>query len=185
MASYGKQEYWEERYTRCVKSARVCCPECPQQRSKSHDFSSLLSIFRYSKPCEWIAGWDLMSRILTPNFLCYASAPPPSGEIRVHGLNQWSMAHLLGINNDHEDCVIDEELEYCDSQSSLVTVDFPSRDKARVLNVGCGNSHLSADMIYHGWMDITNVDYSKVVIEESKVKFVALYRPSEIGVIVD
>jgi hypothetical protein len=40
-------------------------------------------------------------------------------------------------------------------------------------------------MIYHGWMDITNVDYSNVVIEQSKLKFVALYRQSVIGVIVD
>jgi len=126
-----------------------------------------------------------MSRILTPNFLCHAFAPLPSGEIRVHGLNQWSMAHLLSSKNDHEDCVIDEGLEYYDSQSLLLTVDFPSREKARVLNVGCGNSQLSADMIYHGWMDITNVDYSKVVIETSKLKLVALYRQSVIGVIVD
>ncbi|KAL3791692.1 hypothetical protein HJC23_003949 [Cyclotella cryptica] len=140
MASYGKQEYWEERYT------------------------------RYPNPCEWIAGWDLISRLLTPNFLCLA-APPPSGEIRVHGLNQLSLAHLLSIRNYHGDFVIDEELEYCDSQSSLLTIDFPSREKARVLNVGCGNSKLSADMVYHGWMDITNVDYSKVVIKKMQSKY--------------
>lgn len=76
------------------------------------------------------------------------------------------------MKNDRS-CVIDEdnELEYCNSTGCEMTIDFPSRDNARVLNVGCGSSSLSADMLYHGWClqsEIVNVDYSKVVIEKSK-----------------
>ena len=76
---------------------------------------------------------------------------------------------LLHAQNDPS-CVIDEhaEFEYCDSREKI-KVDFPSKEKARVLNVGCGTSSLSADMLYHGWADIVNVDYSEVVIEKSEL----------------
>ncbi|EED87143.1 predicted protein, partial [Thalassiosira pseudonana CCMP1335] len=51
------------------------------------------------------------------------------------------------------------------------TVEFPSRDEARVLNVGSGNSVLSAEMLKRGFMDIVNIDYSKVVVEQMKQKY--------------
>ena len=36
----------------------------------------------------------------------------------------------------------------------------------KILMLGCGNADLSADMYDHGYKNITNVDYSKVVIEQ-------------------
>lgn len=84
------------------------------------------------------------------------------------GLNSWLTSHLgplLRIKQDRSEYVIDEELEYSDSKSMELTVKFPERVKARVLNVGCGSSQLAADMAYRGWMDIVNIDYSKVLIE--------------------
>lgn len=133
---------------------------------------SIDAIHSNSNEIEWIAGYELFDRLLTPNFLCLATAPPPStGVISTQDLNQWliHLGPLIRIKN-HRSCVIHEgsELEYCPSHESELTVPFPSRDKARVLNVGCGSSSLSADMIYHGWMDIVNIDYSKVIIEKSE-----------------
>ena len=86
--------------------------------------------------------------------------------------NHWLTNHLgplLGVKNDPS-CVIDEEseLEYCTSMGSEFITKFPSREEAKVLHVGCGTSSLSADLVYHGWMDIVNIDYSKTVIEASE-----------------
>ena len=36
----------------------------------------------------------------------------------------------------------------------------------KILMLGCGNADLSADMYDHGYKNITNVDFSKVVIEQ-------------------
>lgn len=76
---------------------------------------------------------------------------------------------LLRTKNDRA-CVIDEdnELEHCSSFEYELSAPFPSRKLAKVLNVGCGNSVLSADMMYNGWMNVVNLDYSKNLIEKSK-----------------
>ena len=48
-------------------------------------------------------------------------------------------------------------------------MNYPSKEKCRVLNVGCGNSQLSEFMVLHdGWFDIVNIDYSEVVINKSE-----------------
>ncbi|THH18050.1 hypothetical protein EW146_g2868 [Bondarzewia mesenterica] len=41
---------------------------------------------------------------------------------------------------------------------------------ARILMLGCGNSTLSEDMYDDGYKNITNIDYSNVVIEQMKRK---------------
>ena len=47
-------------------------------------------------------------------------------------------------------------------------MNYPSKEKCRVLNVGCGNSQLSEFMVQDGWFDIENIDYSEVVINKSE-----------------
>ena len=47
--------------------------------------------------------------------------------------------------------------------------DFPSKERCRVLNVGCGNSHLGEQMLQSGFTDMVNVDYSEVVINKSEL----------------
>ncbi|CAD6887853.1 unnamed protein product [Tilletia controversa] len=44
---------------------------------------------------------------------------------------------------------------------------IPDRN-ARILMLGCGNSGLSADMVADGYSNITNLDFSTVVIEQMK-----------------
>ena len=46
----------------------------------------------------------------------------------------------------------------------------------KILMFGCGNADLSADMYDHGYKNITNVDFSKVVIEQM-VKRNSVERP--------
>lgn len=105
--------------------------------------------------------------------------------IQVQDLNEWLTNHLgplLCIKNDRS-CVIDEDNEL-DSMITELTLDFPSREKARILNVGCGTSSLSSDLVYHGWMNIVNVDYSKVVIGKSESSSMVIYFRHGIVVIV-
>jgi 2-polyprenyl-3-methyl-5-hydroxy-6-metoxy-1,4-benzoquinol methylase len=47
-------------------------------------------------------------------------------------------------------------------------MNYPSKEKCRVLNVGCGNSQLSEFMVHDGWFDVVNIDYSEVVINKSE-----------------
>lgn len=50
---------------------------------------------------------------------------------------------------------------------------FPSREKCRVLILGCGNSSFAFDMLKDGWKGlITNVDFSSTVIEQMKQKYI-------------
>lgn len=53
-------------------------------------------------------------------------------------------------------------------QSFLSKIDspFPNRDTTRVLVPGCGNSKMMEDMIEDGFKNITNIDYSPVVISQ-------------------
>ena len=51
-------------------------------------------------------------------------------------------------------------------------IHFPSKEKCRVLIVGCGSSSLGHDMLLDGWEGgVTNVDYSSVVISQMKDKY--------------
>jgi len=53
--------------------------------------------------------------------------------------------------------------------------DFPSKERCRVLNVGCGNSHLGEQMLQSGFTEIVNVDYSEVVINKSEFHLRMMY----------
>lgn len=78
-------------------------------------------------------------------------APPPGGDIIVRCLN----IQYPSISSD----VFDGEIR---------SMDYPSKETCRVLNVGCGNSQLSEFMVQDGWFDIVNIDYSEVVINKSE-----------------
>jgi SAM-dependent methyltransferase len=55
---------------------------------------------------------------------------------------------------------------------SLSTHAFPSREAARVLILGCGNSKFGEDMQRDGWTgEIVNVDFSSVVIDQMQSKY--------------
>jgi len=59
-----------------------------------------------------------------------------------------------------------------DSHEKPVVSAFPSRDKCRVLILGCGNSTLGEEMQRDGWLGpIANVDFSQVVIDQMKNKY--------------
>lgn len=122
--------------------------------------SFLPYFFSETEPCEWIAGWPVFERLLTPKFLCSSSAVAPGGEISVHALNAWPLSLPVDING--------YEAEHRDTMNSELRRPFPPREKVKVLNIGCGNSQLGECMLHHGFMDIVNCDYSSVVIKKSK-----------------
>ena len=47
---------------------------------------------------------------------------------------------------------------------------FP-RSSLPLLDVGCGNSGLGADLYKHGWTDLTHIDISSVVIERMSEEY--------------
>ena len=46
--------------------------------------------------------------------------------------------------------------------------------EAKILYAGCGNSYFMEDMVSDGFIDITGIDISRVVIDMMKVRFVGL-----------
>eukprot|EP00536_Pseudo-nitzschia_multiseries_P001499 jgi/Psemu1/283062/fgenesh1_pg.19_\ len=49
---------------------------------------------------------------------------------------------------------------------------FPSREKCRVLILGCGNSTFGEDMMNDGWLgEIVNIDFSSVVIHQMMKRY--------------
>ncbi|XP_067139077.1 EEF1A lysine methyltransferase 4-like [Centruroides vittatus] len=70
----------------------------------------------------------------------------------------WNKRYELEENNDW--------LLHYDSLSHLITQYVKFTDK--ILMLGCGNSLLSERMFKEGFNDITNIDYSNVVIDKMK-----------------
>lgn len=133
-----------------------------------------LLLLSETDPCDWITGWDVFERLLTPNFLNHTNASPPAGHIHYYPIKSFigssiQCPSLLTLKENGVG-MIDEDLEL-ELSHPTHTVEFPSRDEARVLNVGSGNSVLSAEMLKRGFMDIVNIDYSKVVVEQMKQKY--------------
>ncbi len=63
----------------------------------------------------------------------------------------------------------------CEDTMQYEARDFPSKERCRVLNVGCGNSHLGEQMLQSGFTEIVNVDYSEVVINKSEFHLRMMY----------
>ncbi|RCH78583.1 hypothetical protein CU098_006963, partial [Rhizopus stolonifer] len=51
----------------------------------------------------------------------------------------------------------------------LLNEAIPNKE-AKILMLGCGNSTLGEDMYLDGYKNITNIDYSKTVIENMKLR---------------
>jgi len=51
---------------------------------------------------------------------------------------------------------------------------LPASSRCHILHLGCGNSSLTADLHNLGYTDQTSVDFSQVVIEAMKSKYLAL-----------
>lgn len=56
--------------------------------------------------------------------------------------------------------------EWSDLKALFLTLLPKSKTTAKILVAGCGNSELSAHMYDAGWTGITNIDFSRVIIEE-------------------
>lgn len=116
-----------------------------------------LPIYRDTQPFEWYQTYATISHFLDPSFLSsYNSA----------------------TNMEERD----PESKYHSPNKKMEPIkDFPPKSKCRVLIVGCGSSRLGEDMLKDGWIGgIDNVDYSKVVVDQMKVRHDdALYRKIE------
>jgi ubiquinone/menaquinone biosynthesis C-methylase UbiE len=66
-------------------------------------------------------------------------------------------------------CLLTVEALMVTAKANAMTP-FPSHEKCRVLILGCGNSPLGSDMLDDGWKNITNIDFSSIVIEQMKKK---------------
>ena len=60
----------------------------------------------------------------------------------------------------------DESYEWLESYATLrgILKKFLTHKDIKILMLGCGNANLSADIYDDGYRNITNVDFSKVVI---------------------
>lgn len=126
---------------------------------------------RYSRvgPCDWITGSDyaIFRTLFTPRFLSNMMASIPGGEIIVKELHEFP--HVT--SNLEDGCVHGEETWIHNNSLPKNKHEFPMLQRARVLNVGCGNSELGANMLHNGFANVVNVDWSEVVIREMREKY--------------
>jgi 2-polyprenyl-3-methyl-5-hydroxy-6-metoxy-1,4-benzoquinol methylase len=47
---------------------------------------------------------------------------------------------------------------------------YPNKNKAKILELGCGNSSLSYDLHYLGYRNISAIDFSSLIINQMKEK---------------
>eukprot|EP00579_Thalassiosira_antarctica_P011705 CAMPEP_0201912394 /NCGR_PEP_ID=MMETSP0903-20130614/3077_1 /ASSEMBLY_ACC=CAM_ASM_000552 /TAXON_ID=420261 /ORGANISM="Thalassiosira antarctica, Strain CCMP982" /LENGTH=298 /DNA_ID=CAMNT_0048447345 /DNA_START=91 /DNA_END=987 /DNA_ORIENTATION=- len=122
---------------------------------------------RETESVDWIiTGYSLFQHLLTPKFLANTKAPAPGGEIVVRRLNTPApQCPPLTEGNDGD------EARQNASPTNMGVVEFPSKEKCRVLHVGCGNSQLAEHMLHGGFTNIVNVDYSEVVIKKMQEKY--------------
>ncbi|KAG8932719.1 hypothetical protein FRC02_000683 [Tulasnella sp. 418] len=72
--------------------------------------------------------------------------------------------------SEADDATFDWFKDYSDIRP-LIRELLPQKDGIRILMVGCGNSSLSEEMWQDGYKNITNIDYSTVVIEKMEKKY--------------
>lgn len=48
---------------------------------------------------------------------------------------------------------------------------YPKKSKVKILELGCGNSTMSVDLVKIGYTNITSIDYSNVIIKRMKDKY--------------
>lgn len=110
---------------------------------------------------EWFESYDGIKHLLTSEMLSPAdgvSTSRPRRTIQVR---------------DRDGNLVPRSIVCMDESPRLMTpTKFPPRETSRVLILGCGNSALGQDMLQNGWTGgITNVDFSKVVIEQMKERY--------------
>lgn len=107
-----------------------------------------------STPCEWYRGYGPLRHLLNPIYFA-ASGTKIKNNSERH-TPQKTVPPPLPAS----------------PQPSIEPYTFPTRDKARVLILGCGNSSFGADMLRDGWTGtIVNVDFSSAVIDQMKQKY--------------
>ena len=103
--------------------------------------------------------------LLTPTYLCHTNAPEPGGEITISNLHNWSRQPQCPMSSKFE-----MEGGVPNPMSPSLRY-FPSKQNCRLMNVGAGNSELGEHLLRDGFVDITNVDYSSVVIKQMRQKY--------------
>ncbi|KAL9189062.1 hypothetical protein ACHAXT_011552 [Thalassiosira profunda] len=140
MSSYGKKCYWNERYA------------------------------REEQPCDWlVSSYGVFQHLFTPTFLSNTTAPPPGGVITIRRLVDFEQEHRAHVGHRPMatgDFLDEEARQHPSPPTSRGVWEFPPKEKARVLHVGCGTSQLGESMLHDGFTDIVNVDWSDVVIQK-------------------
>ncbi|CAA9986502.1 S-adenosyl-L-methionine-dependent methyltransferase, putative [Plasmodium knowlesi strain H] len=65
----------------------------------------------------------------------------------------------------------DQSTDQPTDQPNDQPTDQPVNKNCQLINLGCGNSHLSYELFQDGFRNIVNLDYSDVVIQKMKKKF--------------
>lgn len=103
-----------------------------------------------TEPYEWYQSYHGIRHLLTPFHLSASQGMNPAKPRRI--------------------------LEALIPRLSATQEHFPSRNKCRILVLGCGNSRLPEDMIRDGWTGgIVCVDWSHIVIQQMKAKYSPQY----------
>ena len=110
-------------------------------------FTTPMLSCREKEPYEWYLSYHSIRQLLTPTLLSASQGLDPAHPRRIL------------------------EISVLPQLNTAPSIIQPSRARARVLVVGCGNSQLSEDMLRDGWTGgITNIDFSNVVINQMKSK---------------
>lgn len=119
-----------------------------------------LSYYSKNECYEWFESYDGVKHLLTEEMLSPAdgvSTSRPRRTIQVR---------------DRDGNLVPRSVVCLDESPRLAPTQFPPREASRVLILGCGNSALGEAMLQDGWTGgITNVDFSKVVIEQMKERY--------------